>query len=361
MIWLTVIVFVGLLLVLVLVHEWGHFWAARRAGCRVEEFAFGFPPRLWSFKKGETTYSFNALPIGGYVKIEGEDMQDMNPGPGSFGGKSIPWRIVILAAGVVMNLVLAVVLLSVQAGLGVPTMVTEENKNTVTDLQTFVVGIDAGTPAESAGLKELDRIDELDGIDAPVISEVQRIGREKGGQEVEMEVERQGRHITLSIAPRAEWPLDEGPFGIAVQATGLMKVPWWQTPWAGITRTWYMLAAIVSQFIMVLQQLFSGSGVEDALTGPIGIAVYTNEVTNLGISYVLEFAALISINLAIINILPIPALDGGRILFVLMEAIFRKKIPGKIEQISHMTGFALLILLMLVITYKDVIRFFFSA
>src|SRR3989344_170463 len=124
---LTIGVFIGLLLLLVLAHEWGHFFAAKRSGCNVEEFAFGFPPRLWSIVRSGTRYSFNALPLGGYVKIEGEDMGEMSPPPTSFAAKSPGVRILILVAGGVMNAILAAVLLAVQAGIGMPVLVSEEN------------------------------------------------------------------------------------------------------------------------------------------------------------------------------------------------------------------------------------------
>jgi len=358
MIWLTVIVFVLMLLALVLAHELGHFLAAKRAGCRVDEFAFGFPPRLWSWKKGGTRYSFNLLPIGGYVKIEGEDMQDENPGPDSFGSKSIPWRLVILSAGVAMNIVLAVVLLTIQAGIGVPTVVTPENERIVRDLKAFIVDVDIGSPASELGLREFDRVVLIDSISDPTIEQIQAVVNEHKGRELLIEVERQGVHKTVSVVPRVDYPPDEGSLGVVLQMTGLQKTPWWQAPWVGVKRTGQALWLIVVEIGALMQRLVVQQEVSEAVAGPIGIAIYTNEVTNLGLSYILEFAAFISINLAIINFMPIPALDGGRVLFVIMEALFGRKIPGKVEHVSHMTGFVLLILLMILITFRDVGRYF---
>ena len=357
MLLITIIVFVVMLLALVLVHEFGHLVAAKWAGCRVEEFAFGFPPRLWSFKRGGTLFTINLLPIGGYVKIEGEDNQDTNPGPDSFASKSIPWRIAILAAGVAMNVVLAIVLLTWQALVGVPTLVTDDNYQQVKDRRTFIVEVDPNTPAEQAGLKALDRIVRINSVIDPTLEQVKQEISSHAGREINMEIERQGRHLDIAAVPRTEVTPEEGPLGIVLQMTGLEKVAWWNAPWAGIKRAGQATWLIGSEFTAVIGRLIARQGVSEAVAGPIGIAVYTNEMTNLGLSYILEFAAFISLNLAIINLLPIPALDGGRILFVVLEAIFRRRVPAKIEYYSHLTGFGLLIILMVLITVRDLSRY----
>ena len=358
MLLVTILVFAALLMALVLAHEFGHFITARRAGCRVEEFAFGFPPRIVSFVHNGTRFCFNALPIGGYVKIEGEDMDEENPGPHSFGSKSAGWRITILASGVLMNVVLAVVLLSIQAGVGVPTAVTNENVGIVTNVKTYIIDIDDESPASSVGLQSLDRIVMIGETKSPGIETVQQIVSESAGSELSIEVEREGEHIILDITPRVNPPEGEGALGVILQEVGLEKVAWWKIPMAGVQRTWNMLTTILSQFGIIMKRLATEGTIGDVITGPVGIAIYTNEATSLGLSYILDFAALISLNLAIINILPFPALDGGRILFVFLELIFRKRIPAKIEQITHMTGFALLIALLIFITFKDIGRFF---
>ena len=358
MILLTIIIFVALLLALVLVHEWGHMMAAKKAGCDVEEFGFGFPPRLFSKMWHGTRYSFNLLPLGGFVKIEGEDMQEKNPGPRSFAGKSAGWRVFILSAGVLMNVVLAWVLLSAQAGVGQPVLVTTENKHQLRDVKTYIVDVSDHSPAAAAGIEALDRVVHVIGIQSPTIEQLQTAIASQTGQEVQIEVERQGVHHTLTVTPREKPPAEEGALGVSLAATGLEQVPWLQAPWEGLKRTGQMLTAIVIQFWLVFERLAGGSGVGESLTGPVGIAVYANEVTRLGLPYILEFGALISLNLAIINILPFPALDGGRILFVVLEKIAGRRFPGKIEQITHTVGFALLILLMIAITFRDVQRFF---
>lgn len=358
MVLLTAILFIGLLLALVLVHEWGHFMAAKKAGCAVEEFGFGFPPRLFSFRWHDTSYSFNLLPIGGFVKIEGENMDEEQPKLTSFASKSAPWRILILAAGVIMNMALAVVLLTVQSGLGSPSVVTQDNAGSLTDLHTYILEIAPNSPAAEADIQAFDRILSIEGQDNPLIEDVQRITREHRGQDVTIEIERAGQHVTKEVAARENPPEGEGSLGVSLAATGLQKTSWWKAPLLGIERTWHMTAAIVKGFITIIAQVFQGQSVGGTVTGPIGIAMYTNQAAKLGPSYFLEFAAMISINLALINILPLPALDGGRILFVLIELIFRKRVSGNIESWAHTAGFALLIVLMILITLKDVRHYF---
>lgn len=358
MIVITVLLFVGLLLALVLVHEWGHFIAAKKAGCNVEEFGFGFPPRLFSFTYHNTRYSLNLLPIGGFVKIEGEDMQDPAPGPTSFGSKSATWRIIILSAGVIMNVVLATVLLMIQGVVGYPTVVTAENEQTLFDHHTYVVEVAPNSPAATAGVTAMDRIVSIGAQTNPTIEQVQTETTAHAGKSLPLIIDRQGDQQTLALEPRVNPPAGEGALGVSLAATGLQKVPVWQAPWFGIKRTGTMLAAIVSQFWHVIQKLLADGNIGGGLTGPIGIAVYTSEAAKLGISYILEFGALISLNLALINILPFPALDGGRIVFVIAEKVLRRRLPVKIEQTTHLIGFVLLIGLMLAITFRDVRRFF---
>lgn len=358
MILITTIVFAVLLLALVLGHEWGHLMAAKKAGCNVEEFGFGFPPRIIAKVWRGTKYSLNLLPLGGFVKIEGEDRQDPSPGPGSFASKSAGWRILILSAGVLMNVVLAYALLTVQAAVGMPQIVTEKNGHALTDLKTYILDVAERSPASEAGIKSLDRIVRVQDIQDPLIDQVQQQIDVSKGKELTIEVERQGKHETFTVKPRENPPAGEGPVGIALGAAGLQRSPIWQAPFAGLKRTGEMLVGIVAQFAMIIQRLVAGGGVGETLTGPVGIAVYTNEVTRMGLPYILEFGALISLNLAIINILPLPALDGGRILFVLLEKIAGRRFPGKVEQITHTIGFVVLILLMVLITYKDVQKFF---
>ena len=358
MIWLTVVVFVALLLALVLVHEWGHLIAAKRAGCTVEEFGFGFPPRLASVMWRGTRYSFNLIPLGGFVKIEGEDMGEATPGPGSFATKSAPWRVFILAAGVIMNVIFAALLFTWQGIIGVPTLVDTENASALTNQLTYIVEVVENSPAAEAGISSYDRIVSIGDIERPTIDQVTSVIGEHVGRELTLEIDRQGVRETITTTPRVDPPEGEGALGVSLVATGITQVPWWQAPWHGVVRPANMAGAIVSQFWEIGGRLVKEGTAGETLTGPVGIAIYTNEATKLGLTYVLEFGALISLNLALINILPIPALDGGRILFVLVEVVLRRRLPGNIEQTAHTIGFVALIALMLLVTWRDIIRFF---
>jgi len=354
---ITALIFIGLLLLLVLVHEWGHFIAAKKAGCTVEEFGFGFPPRIASVMYHGTRYSLNLLPIGGFVKIEGEDMQDPSPAPTSFGSKSATWRVIILAAGVAMNVVLAAIFLMIQGGIGYPTAVTDANHEQLLDQQTYILEVAPSSPADGQ-LKAFDRVTRIGDSANPTVEQVQTIITAHAGRELSVEVDRQGQRETVTIVPRENPPPGEGALGISLAATGLTRVSWWEAPWFGIERTGSLLVAIVTQFWSIMSRLVQQGNIGEALTGPIGIAIYTNSAAQLGLSYILEFGALISLNLAIINILPLPALDGGRILFVLIEKIRGRRLPARFEQITHTVGFAFLIALMLLITFRDIKRFF---
>ncbi len=354
----TILIFLGLLLVLVLVHEWGHFIIAKKAGCTVEEFGFGFPPRIVGKMWHGTLYSLNLLPLGGFVKIQGEDMDDTTPPTTSFASKSASWRIAILCAGVVMNMLLAVLLLGIQSGIGSPTVVTDANKNELTNIMTYVLAVAPDSPAANAGMQPYDRIVRYADITQPGVSQVQDLTKKHSGVPQQIEIERAGQHITLTVTARANPPEGQGALGVSLGETGLLKAVWWKAPWEGVKRTWMMTAGITSQFATLIQKVFRQEHVGEVLTGPIGIAVYTKEAASMGISYFLEFAAMISINLAIINILPLPALDGGRILFVLIEKAIGRRVPGKVESYAHTTGFLLLIGLMIAITFKDIGRYF---
>lgn len=358
MILVTALVFIAILLLLVLVHEWGHYIAAKKAGCNVEEFGFGFPPRIFSVMKWGTKWSFNLLPIGGFVKIEGEDMEEEDPTPTSFASKSATWRIIILSGGVFMNVVLAAVLLAIQSGIGTPTLVTESNASQLTDHKTYILDVADGSPAEQAELREYDRIEQIGSIANPSIDDIQTAIDEAAGTSIPVHIERQGQHFMIELTPRLNPPEGQGALGVSLASTGLQKSPWWQAPWHGIKRTWELTVAIIYQFGLIIQRVATEGSAGESLTGPIGIAVYTNEATQQGLSYILEFAALISINLAIVNILPLPALDGGRILFVIIEKLAGRRLPRQVESYIHTAGFVFLIGLMILITIKDARRFF---
>ncbi|MDP3727406.1 MAG: M50 family metallopeptidase [bacterium] len=356
---LTILVFIVLLGALVLVHEWGHFFVARRFGVRVEEFAFGFPPRLASFMRKGTRYALNLIPIGGYVKIYGEGGEDERD-PESFSSRPIWQRLAIIAAGVGMNVVLAWALFSIGHGIGLPTVVGEGDA--ASEAAVTVISIAPGSPADDAGIRFGDVIREVaaGGVSVAVrrLEDVQKFIDAHRGEEIGFELQRGGDVIEKSALARAEPPAGEGSVGIAMANVGFVRSPWWRAPWDGAKTTLSATVAITRALGGTVRDLFVEGRLSADVSGPVGIFVFANESRRLGITYLLELAGILSVNLALLNILPIPALDGGRILFLFLEGVRGVKINQKIEQAVHTVGFALLLLLMAAITYRDVVRIF---
>lgn len=354
---LTIIVFVLILGLLVFVHEFGHFIAARKNGVKVEEFGFGFPPRIFGVKRGETIYSLNWIPLGGFVKIKGEGGEDKED-EDSFAHKKIWRRAVILAAGVFMNFVLAAVILSVGFMIGLPQVVDGQGgQATVRDAKVQIVEILDGTPAAEAGLMAGDAILSVDGQQLGDIEAIQNYLSEKIGTPVKIILERDGQQIEKDISPAFLVETGRGGIGVGLLKSGIVSYPWYLAIWKGTESTVYFTGEVVVAFYDLIKNLIVTQKVSVDLSGPIGIAVLTGQVARMGFIYLLQFTALLSINLAVINFIPFPALDGGRILFLVIEKIRRRPVSQKIENTVHNIGFALLMLLVLLVTYRDVLKY----
>jgi regulator of sigma E protease len=356
---ITVIIFIILLGVLVLVHEWGHFFVARRFGVRVEEFAFGFPPRLASFVKNGTRYAFNLIPLGGYVKIYGEGGEGGSD-PESFTTRPIRQRILIIAAGVFMNIVLAWFLFSLGHGLGLPTVVGEADH--VDQARVSIIGIAPGSPAEQAKFIFGDSVVSLgtasEHVAIQTIEQVQEFVEAHRGIPITVGVLRGRERVELTVTPRIEVPSEEGPLGIAMARIGIVRAPWWRAPWDGAKTTASAFVAITTSLWGALHDFVVRGSVPAEISGPVGIFVFADESRRLGLVYLIELAGVLSVNLALLNILPIPALDGGRILFLFIEKVRGVRINQRIEQLVHTIGFAVLLALMVAITYRDIVRIF---
>jgi len=349
---LTVVIFFVVLSVLILAHEFGHFWLAKRAGAKVEEFGLGFPPRLIKWRRGETLYSINLILFGGFVKIFGEDAADIKE-PGSFGLLSISKRAQVIAAGVIMNFILAAVLIMIVAGLGRPTIINESNKALARDISIYILDVSAGSPAETSGLKVGDKI-----VGYTTVEDFQRFIEENRGKKINLSVERGGEPRILQLTPRRDIPEGEGPLGISLAQVGIVSSPWWRAPWDGLVSAVNLTIAIAVAIVQLLAGVVTGQSVVANLAGPVGIASLTGEAARLGIVYLLQFTALLSINLAILNILPFPALDGGRLVFLLYEKFRGRPANKEFEHAVNMVGFALLILLLVWVTWQDIVRIF---
>jgi len=353
----TILIFIALIAVLVLVHEAGHFFTAKRAGIKVEEFGFGFPPRIFGVRKGETIYSLNWIPLGGFVKIYGEEGEGAED-PRSFLSRGAGIRSLLIAAGVIMNFLLAIALFSVGHMIGLPTVIEEGVSGSFSQVQIQIVEIAKDSPAMAAGLAVGDAITKIDGTAYATIDEVQQYVNAHRGKELAFEVLHDRTPKTLHVTPREEPPQGEGPLGFAMVKTGIERLPWYRAIPEGVKDTYSLSWLFLKVLFGLFRDLVTKGQVSGDVTGPVGIAVLTGRVARLGIAHLLQFAAAISVNLALINIFPIPALDGGRILFIIIEKIKGHPVSRTIEQKIHQVSFALLLTLMLLITVRDVIRLF---
>jgi regulator of sigma E protease len=374
---LTIVAFVLVLSVLVFVHELGHFGTARYFGIKSEEFGLGFPPRFlgyyknlegkWKMVRGskqvedasDTIYSLNYVPLGGFVKIKGEDAVDGAPiDPDSFIAKPIWQRSIVISAGVTMNMILAAVLLSIGLMFGIPQALDGlSDRAIVTDRKVVVAEAVGGSPAEKAGIKVGDIIESADGQAINNFQELQKFNEDHVGKAAIYLVKRGDQELGYGITPEIRSETGKGGIGIAAVETGLVSYPWYWAPWEGLKQTYALTVAILKAFGHMFYGIFTGQGVSADVAGPVGIAALTGQVARMGIIYLLQFTALLSINLAIINFLPIPALDGGRLLFMIIEKIKGRPVKRELETAIHNIGFVLLMVMVVFVTYKDLAKY----
>ncbi len=357
---LTIIVFLVILTVLVLIHELGHFITAKIFGIKVEEFGLGFPPRVFGKKKGETLYSINALPIGGFVKLYGED--DAGGGKISKGkkiekdpdldraffAKPIWQRIVVVTAGVAMNFLLAVIIATyLFTSQGLPT----DNKS------VLITQVAKNTPAAVAGLRAGDAIVSIDGHEVADPSSLIAVTKDKLGKEVTLIVLREGNEIPLKITPRVNAPKGEGAMGVAIeQNITFQKYPFPQSIYYGTKQAAHDSVLVVTGFVDMIKTIFTKQTIPEGVAGPVGMAQLTGEFVKIGPDAVLSLVYMLSLSLAVLNILPIPALDGGRLFFILIELFTRRKVNAKYEAYAHMVGIVVLLTFLVFISYKDILR-----
>lgn len=354
---------------LVLVHELGHFFVAKSFGIRVDEFGFGFPPKLFGKKIGETEYTLNLLPIGGFVRIFGENPDDENMnGPDasrSFVNKAKWKQALVLLAGIFANFLLAWLLLSVGFISGVPTSVgSEPSDYKLSDVHLTVVSVLTKSPAELAGLKTGDKIisiandkNSTSSIDSETIQSFV-VGSE--GKEIDIGYTR-GKNTEINLAkviPIKNTTEKKFEIGISMDMIGTTKLPFLKAFWEGARLDWSLTKGTVVGLYTLIKESLRGKGSFSEVAGPVGMVGIVGDAYKFGFVYLLSFMALISINLAIINLIPFPALDGGRLLFLLIEKIKGSQINPKVANTINTIGFYILILLMLIITYHDVVKLF---
>ena len=367
----TIIVFLIVLTGLVFVHELGHFLAARKFGAKVEEFGIGIPPRLagiykrggkWKFVWGpkvkseeveETIYSLNLLPIGGFVKIKGEDGE--NKDSDSFASKKPYQKFIMLFAGVFMNFVAAVVLFSVVFAMGI-NIPYEFAGGGLGRIQYSFVQIDnvlRNSPADEVGIMSGDVIKKVNGRDIRSAREFSAIV--SSVEQVQIVLQRGEELKEFSIEPKyMEEVQGRKVIGVEISDMAFVKYDPFSAFVQGSITTVNITGKIAEALGEIIYELFTQGKPSQEVSGPVGIAVYTKKAMDTGITTLLQLAALLSLNLALINIIPFPALDGGRILFVLIEKVRGKPVSQKIEGIVHTLGFSILIVLIVIITIKDV-------
>lgn len=372
---LTIITFIIVLSALVFVHELGHFIAARRFGVKAEEFGFGFPPRIWGIYKDsagkwkqvrggrevkdspKTIYSVNWIPLGGFVRIKGENGEGENESD-SFASRPIWQRAAMLSAGVTMNIILAAAIITAGLMIGMPQALDGIGQSAkVTDKKIQVAQILPDSPAVRAGIQLGDAIADINGQSFAGAEELQRFVDEHAGEELNYKISRERQEITLKITPEIITETGKGGIGVAIVETGIVRYPWYLALWEGIKTTFFLVWAIIVAFFELLKGLIMGRGASAELAGPVGIAALTGQAARMGLVYIMQFAAMLSINLAVINFFPFPALDGGRVLFLAIEKIKGSPVRRELEAAIHNTGFALLMLLVLLVTFRDVAKF----
>ena len=335
--WASIFVF-GLL---IFFHELGHFLAAKRADIKVEEFAIGMGPKVISKKVGETVYSLRLLPLGGFNKMAGMDSEDVGNERG-FNTKSVGQRMWVIVSGSLMNFLLAAILFAIIFGsVGIPTSTT------------LIGNVLEGRPAAMVGLQKGDTVTAINGQEITEWQELVRVIHANPEKEVQLTVERNGQLLDITVVPELEPNQGIGLIGIE---PGEVR---WETQ--GIFRSIYLAIQQTVQLtvliVIALSQMITGQMSADVI-GPVGIVQEIGNSAKVGIPYLLNLAALISINLGLFNLLPIPALDGSRLVFLAIEGIRKKPIDPDKENMVHFIGFSMLIMLIIMVTYRDVIRIF---
>lgn len=350
---ITVILFLLVLSILVFVHELGHFLFAKLFKVRVDEFALGFPPKVFSFKKGETTYSLNALPLGGYVKIHGENPEDADDKKDQRNFQNISWwkQVLILSAGVIFNILFAWILMSLSLFIGTSKIALDgvQDKYIKGDRQVLIHQILKDSPADKVGIKAGDFVLSVNGSSTTDIKQVQEsiknapspfsiiILKNKATSSIEVE------------------KLENNTIGVGLAETAKVRMGVFPSLYYGAQATYNLTNQVFSGVAGFFGKLFTGRGSWEEVSGPVGIAKVVGTSSQEGFVSLLFVTILISISLAAMNILPFPALDGGRIVIAVIEGIIRRKLPNKFVNALNGIGFVLLLILMLIVTVKDIL------
>ena len=365
---MNILIFFAVLFVLILVHEWGHFIVAKKNGIRVDEFGIGFPPKLFGKKKGETEYTFNALPIGGFVKIYGENAEDAEADAQegkdisrSFVAKSKWVQAAVLVAGVTMNVLFAWLLFSLVFALGVPTAIDEADATP--DSRLVISEVLADGPAAEAGIPVGATVVGLTAGDATLETltptSFTEFTQAHGAGEMQVAYTLGNETLTTTLTA-ATGVIESDPerpaVGVALALVDTVRMSPHVAVWEGAKSTIGGLKSITVGLVSLLYQSVRGQADLSQVAGPVGIVGLVGDAAQFGFASLMMFTAFISLNLAVINMLPIPALDGGRLVFVAIEAIRKKPVDPVWFARVNIAGFAFLLLLMLAVTISDVLK-----
>lgn len=350
----NILIIVFSLLLLIFFHELGHFLFAKKYGVKVEEFGMGIPPRIFGKKVGETVYSINLLPLGGFVKLLGEDTKVDDER--SFSTKPIYQRAIIIFAGVAAFFVIAFLIFSLYAAVGVRTPITEEEIVLYENSDVFVVNVIEDSPAKKAGIMPGDILLEIDNNPIKKPSEAALLLEERKGEEIPIKMLRGKEESVFSIVPREEYNENEGALGIAMVITASKKYPFYQTPIKGALMTGETTFSILSSIYEFVVSRITGEELPPGMRvgGPVAIVQFGTGAFSRGFPDFLQFLGLITVSLAILNILPIPALDGGRLVFLAIEKVKGSPISEKMEYGLNAVFFFLLMGTLIVVTYSDI-------
>lgn len=363
---ISLIIFLVLLSLLVFIHELGHFMVAKWTGMRVDEFGIGFPPRLLKYRRGDTLYSLNAIPLGGYVKIHGENPEDKDEDPRSFQNRSVWARLLVIIAGVTMNLAFAYLVMVVAFSFGFVSIgqnLEEIPGASVKESQVLVAEVQPGSPGEKANLAPGDIIKTLkdsSGTEYKIttvdsLQEYNKAHQTKGQLEVQITYDRVGDIRKTQVTMNQTGPA----LGIGIQAFNTVRVPFWRAPAVAARECGYILQATWDALRGFANKLFIHAELDEKVSGPVGIYQATASATKQGLIPTIFLMVALSLNLALLNILPIPALDGGKLVFLFSEAVFRRRVVAeRIENAISLVGISLLIVLILIVSVRDVIRLF---
>ncbi len=419
---ITILLAILIIGLLIFSHELGHFVAARKLGVAVEEFGFGFPPRIIGLRRLDTTdikkissnetlemklidikddqnnrkiiketlydkiqetnrvvtkkkwqviygpkkiednnkntiYSLNWIPIGGFVKIKGEQ-GDKKEQKDSFAHRKIWQRTIILSGGVFMNIILAFLLISLGFMIGLPTSLNDTlpGPARVKNQAIQIAEVQPDSPAATAGLKMGDFIVSVDGQKFSSVSEFQAHTKPKLNKEVTLVVKRANEEMTITLMPANLNNDGQGVIGTWLVETGQVSYPWYYSIWMGAKTTVLITGQIILAFFSLLKNLIISQQIPSDIAGPVGIAALTGQMAKMGFIYILQFTALFSINLAILNFLPFPALDGGRVMFLIIEKIRGRPLNQRIENLVNNVGFLMLMVLVALVTFRDIWR-----